>query len=162
MNPQTIPFRNQFLTVYSNHRTDATPIVFLHGNSSSAKTWEHQFNSPLSDRYHLIAYDFFGFGDSGRSENPDDDYSITGLKDSLHAIIDHFQLDDYYLVGHSLGGHVIAQTLYDLPGCRGVMSIGAPPITVPPDIPAIYLPTAPVGVMFARDCTEEALQQGGG
>jgi|SRR5687768_3214785 len=152
-----LPFRNHSLAVFTNENTTATPILFLHGNSCSSKMWKHQFESSLSDKYFLIAFDFLGFGDSDRSEQFETDYSITALRESVRTVIDHFQLQDYYIVGHSLGGHVIVQSLEELPGCKGMISISAPPITVPPAIEKIYLPTAPVGVMFQSDYTEEDL-----
>ena len=153
-----VPFRNRSLTAITNNIKGATSILFLHGNSCSSKSWEHQFNSTLGDKYNLIAFEFLGFGDSDRSESPADDYSITALKESVMAVVNHFRLTDYYLVGHSLGGHVIAQTVDQLPGCKGMMSIGAPPISLPPRIDDIYLKTAPTNVMFFKDCTDEDLQ----
>ena len=99
-----------------------------------------------------------GFGDSDHSDNVDD-YSITSLKESVQDFIQQKGLHDYILVGHSLGGHVIHQLCNELEGCKGIISIGAPPISLPPDIGKIYLPTAPVGVMFQKDFTEEDLEQ---
>jgi pimeloyl-ACP methyl ester carboxylesterase len=144
--------------VYHNNNQNAPAIIFLHGNSASLKTWERQFNSFLNDKYHLIAYDFLGFGDSGRSQAPETDYDVTSLSGSLLSVISHFNLDQYFLVGHSLGGHIMVQTIEDLPGCKGIISIGAPPISSAQDIGKFYLPTAPVGVMFSNEFTEEALE----
>lgn len=158
MHAEKIPFRNRHLQTYSNENTSATPVLFLHGNSSSSKTWEHQFNSRLNDHYYLIAFDFLGFGDSAHSENAAEDYSITALKNSVLAIINQLQLADYFIVGHSLGGHVIAQVIDQLKDCKGMVSIGAPPISLPPDIDAIYLKSAPTNVMFFNDCSDEVLQ----
>src|SRR6187399_2521353 len=129
MKTETIPYRGQYLSVTENGLRGATPILFLHGNSASTQTWEKQFNSFLDDKYHLIAYDFLGFGASGRSEQPQLDYDINSLTGSVIAVIDHFHLEDYFIVGHSLGGHVIVQSLDRLPGCKGMISIGAPPIS---------------------------------
>jgi pimeloyl-ACP methyl ester carboxylesterase len=157
MKSQKIKFRDHHLMVYSNGNYAGTPILFLHGNSSSSNAWENQFNSHLSDKYHLIAYDFLGFGDSDHSGNPAEDYSINALTESLVTVINHYRLNDYFLVGHSVGGHVIAQTVDNLPGCRGIISIGAPPITKPPQIEKMYQPTAPVGIMFQKDYTEDDL-----
>jgi pimeloyl-ACP methyl ester carboxylesterase len=156
MLPQTLPFQNKNLQAYSNEKPGLTSIVFLHGNSCSSRLWQKQFDSPLDDNYNLLAYDFMGFGDSDHSDDIND-YSITSLKNSVLHFIDQQHLKDYFLVGHSLGGHVIHQLVDQLKGCKGIISMGAPPISVPPDIAAMYLPAAPVGVMFQKDFTDDDL-----
>ena len=153
----TLPFRNSHLAIFHNENPGATPVIFLHGNSASSRSWEKQFNSFLGEKYHLIAFDFLGFGDSGKSDTPDHDYNVTSFSESLLTVISHFNLQEYFIVGHSLGGHIMVQTLEMLPGCKGIISIGAPPISAAQDIPKFYLPTAPTNVMFVRDYTEEAL-----
>ena len=158
MKTETIPYRGQYLSVIENGLYGATPILFLHGNSGSIQSWEKQFNSFLNDKYHLIAYDFLGFGASSRSDQPQVDYDINSLTNSVIAVIEHFQLEEYFIVGHSLGGHVIVQSLDRLSGCKGMISIGAPPISSAQDIGKFYLPTAPTGIMFASAFTDEALQ----
>lgn len=159
MKTKTIPYRGQFLSIKEDGLQGATPILFLHGNSASSQTWEKQFNSFLKDKYHLFAYDFLGFGESGRSENPAQDYDINSLTGSVIAVIQHFNLEDYFIVGHSLGGHIIVQSLDRLPGCKGIISIGAPPISSALDINKFYLTSAPTSIMFSNAFTDEALQQ---
>lgn len=151
-----IPFRNYSLTVFTNDNQNATPILFLHGNSCSSKMWKQQFESTLGEKYYLLAFDFLGFGDSDHSDQPESDYSITALTEAVRTVIDHFQLKDYYLVGHSLGGHVIVQSLEHLQGCKGMISIAAPPISLP-TVDQIYLQTAPANVMFKGEFTDEQL-----
>lgn len=159
MKTTQVPFRGKHLQTYNNENNGATAILFVHGNSGSSKTWERQFQGVLNDKYHLIAYDIFGLGDSGRSDTPESDYSISALTESIPKVVNEYNLTDYFLVGHSLGGHVIVQALEHLPGCKGIVSIGAPPISLPPQIDQIYLPTAPVGVMFQKDYDREDVQR---
>ena len=158
MKTETIPYRGQYLGVIENGLRGSTPILFLHGNSASTQTWEKQFNSFLNDKYHLIAFDFLGFGVSSRSDQPNLDYNVNSLVGSVITVIQHFQLVNYFIVGHSLGGHIIVQSLDRLSGCKGMISIGAPPISSAQDIPKFYLPSAPTGIMFASAFTDEALQ----
>lgn len=158
MKTETIPYRGQHLSITENGLHGSTPILFLHGNSASTQTWEKQFNSFLNDKYHLIAFDFLGFGGSSRSEQPQQDYDINSLTGSVIAVIQHFQLENYFIVGHSLGGHIIVQALDRLHGCKGMISIGAPPISSALDIGKFYLPSAPTDIMFASAFTDESLQ----
>lgn len=158
MNTTKINFRNHQLAVYSNHNTSAPALIFLHGNSSSSRTWERQFTSDLNSKYHLIAFDLLGFGYSDHANDPAADYDITSLSASLLAVIDHFNLQEYFLIGHSLGGHLMVQTLDQLPGCKGIISIGAPPISSAAEIGNFYLTTAPTGVMFVNEYSEDALE----
>jgi pimeloyl-ACP methyl ester carboxylesterase len=58
-----------------------------------------------------------------------------------------------------MGAHVIHQLSNELKGCKGIVSIGAPPISLPPDVTKIYLETAPIDVMFIKDFTEADLDR---
>lgn len=155
----TIPFRHHQLAAISNQNRNAPAIILIHGNSASTRAWEKQFNSFLSEKYHLIAFDILGFGDSGNSEDPENDYDITSMSQSLLQVIEHNQLEEYFIVGHSLGGHLMVQTLDMLKGCKGIISIGAPPISGIAEMENFYLQTAPVGVMFSNNFTEDALDE---
>jgi pimeloyl-ACP methyl ester carboxylesterase len=158
MKNQSFPFRNRHLSSYFNDNRRPITIIFLHGNSCSSRLWQKQFESTLNDKYQLVAFDFMGFGNSDHSDTMDD-YSITALKDSVQYFIKEQGLDNYFIVGHSLGAHVIHQLSNELKGCKGIVSIGAPPISLPPDVTKIYLATAPTDVMFIKDFTEADLDR---
>lgn len=79
----------------------APPIVFLHGGSLTAHTWDLVCLS-LSDRYRCVAADLRGHGES---EWPADaDYRLEAFAADVGAVIDIVGLDRPVVVGMSLGG----------------------------------------------------------
>jgi pimeloyl-ACP methyl ester carboxylesterase len=81
----------------------AHPIVLVHGSRLHAHVW-NDFGRRFRDRYHLIALDQRGHGDSGW--NGDDGYRIEELYADLRAVVEARGLARYTLIGHSLGGRV--------------------------------------------------------
>lgn len=79
----------------------APAIVFLHGGALNAHTWDVVCLG-LRDRFHCLALDLRGHGDSDWS--PEIDYSATALAGDLDEFIDRLGLTCVVLVGHSLGG----------------------------------------------------------
>jgi non-heme chloroperoxidase len=84
------------------------PVLFLHGWCLGANMWEYQM-TPLADRgLRCIAYDVRG---CGRSDQPGHGYDFDTLSDDLAAVIEHLDLRDATLVGHSAGSAQIVRYL---------------------------------------------------
>ena len=79
------------------------PIVLVHGGRLHAHVW-NDYSRRVKDRYHVIAVDQRGHGDSGWG--PEDSYHFEELYQDLRAVIAARGLKRYTLVGHSLGGMV--------------------------------------------------------
>lgn len=80
---------------------DGPPVVFLHGGSLTAHTWDLVCLA-LSDRYRCVAVDLRGHGES---EWPADaDYRLEAFAADVGAVIDTLGLDRPVVVGMSLGG----------------------------------------------------------
>jgi pimeloyl-ACP methyl ester carboxylesterase len=82
------------------------PIVLVHGILSSLHTWD-EWNKGLANNYRIISLDVPGFGLTGGPDDPDS-YSEALLHDSFQQFIEQLQLDDFILVGNSLGGYISA------------------------------------------------------
>jgi pimeloyl-ACP methyl ester carboxylesterase len=78
-------------------------MVLLHGMRDHALSMKSI--ALAFPEYHVIAMDLRGHGDS---DNPGS-YTMTQLVADLRALVDHFELSKPTLVGHSLGGHIIAK-----------------------------------------------------
>ncbi|MEO8601274.1 MAG: alpha/beta hydrolase [bacterium] len=77
--------------------------LFLHGGSAHAHWWD--FTLPLlADRFHCIALDLRGHGDSSRPA--DGNYALAAHADDVCAAIDALGLTRPALIGHSFGGFV--------------------------------------------------------
>jgi esterase len=76
------------------------PILFLHGGALTAHTWDLCCLA-LRDDFHCIALDQRGHGDTDWA--PDGDYSIAAQVADVRGFIDHTGLQDFVLVGMSMG-----------------------------------------------------------
>ena len=76
-------------------------IVMLHGGSQQGHSWDF-VSLPLSEHYHILALDQRGHGDSDWA--PDGDYSVEGHQQDIDGFVDTLGINDFNLIGHSMGG----------------------------------------------------------
>lgn len=79
-----------------------TPLVLLHGFTSSTYSWKDVFE-PLARDFRVIAVDLKGFGFSGK---PDGDYTRRGQAQLVAHFLDHLRIEKAWLMGNSMGGEV--------------------------------------------------------
>src|SRR5229473_1819719 len=77
------------------------PILFLHGGGINAHTWD-VVSLMLRERYHCIALDQRGHGDSEWS--PAIDYGVATQVGDVEGFIEKLGLANPVLVGQSMGG----------------------------------------------------------
>jgi len=77
------------------------PIVFSHGWPLSADAWDAQMLFFGQNGFRVIAHDRRGHG---RSSQPWDGNNMDRYADDLAELIEHLDLKDIILVGHSTGG----------------------------------------------------------
>lgn len=77
------------------------PIVFIAGAMLNTDMWEYQIPFFVDRGYRCIAIDRRGHG---RSDRPATGYDIDTTTEDLAALLDHLDLRDATLVGHSTGG----------------------------------------------------------
>src|SRR5229473_452945 len=82
---------------------DAPPLVLVHGGRDHARSWDWVVER-LRDRWHIIAPDLRGHGDSQWSQ--DGGYSMSGYIYDLAQLVHQRQLAPVTLIGHSLGGNI--------------------------------------------------------
>jgi pimeloyl-ACP methyl ester carboxylesterase len=87
------------------------PILFVHGLAQSHLAFLPQFASPLAERYHLVAYDLRGHGESAKPFDHSFYRESHRWADEVEAVIDGAALEEPVLVGWSLGGRVVRQYL---------------------------------------------------
>ena len=81
------------------------PVLFLHGNLSSATWWEETMVA-LPDSFRAIAPDQRGYGEAGRNAKVDATRGMADFADDALALLDHLGVGQFHLVGNSLGGVV--------------------------------------------------------
>jgi esterase len=100
---RAITLRGQRFHVVEWGDPAAPPLVILHGITGHARTWDDEARL-LAERYHVLALDQRGHGDSDPA--PDGDYSDEALLGDLVAFVDAQRLGRLTLVALSLGGRV--------------------------------------------------------
>ncbi len=78
------------------------PVVVIHGGGGDARTWSKNIEE-LARSYTVYAPDLPGYGGSTRL---DGDYFIPELTGFLDKLTSKLGLDQFFLVGHSLGGGI--------------------------------------------------------
>lgn len=96
-----------------------TALLFIHGGLADRTFWAPQFKA-LADRFHLVALDLGGHGESGRTRRA---WTIRAFGDDARAVADALKLDRVVIVGNSLGGAVALEAARLLRG-RAIAVIG--------------------------------------
>ncbi len=86
-------------------------IVLLHGLAGSSETWRSLIG-PLSRKYRVVAPDLLGHGNSTK---PRTDYSLGALSVLIRDVLDELGITRATFVGHSLGGGIAMQFVYQHP-----------------------------------------------
>jgi pimeloyl-ACP methyl ester carboxylesterase len=107
-----------------DHRSGTGPaLVFLHYWGGSARTWDLVVDR-LPGR-NTLTVDFRGWSRSNTLPAP---YTLRQLADDTAAVLAHAGVDDYILVGHSMGGKVAQLVAATRPaGLRGIVLVGSGP-----------------------------------
>jgi pimeloyl-ACP methyl ester carboxylesterase len=90
-------------------------ILLLHGLFDHRTTWSLLTPHLVTAGFHVIAPDLVGFGTSSRpmlaNQPADRRYSVDNQVDFLRAFISQLGLDDFVLMGSSLGGGLALRTM---------------------------------------------------
>ncbi len=84
---------------------DAPTILMLHGFPSSSRMFDPLIPL-LADRYHLIAPDYPGFGNSGAPQPAEYPYTFDHLAETIGKLTDALGLKSYVLFMQDFGGPV--------------------------------------------------------
>jgi len=97
-------------------------LLLLHGMAGSSDTWRAVIPQ-LSKKYRVVAPDLLGHGQSAK---PRGDYSLGAFAVSLRDLLDELGITRATIVGHSLGGGVAMQFVYQHPDyCQRLILISS-------------------------------------
>jgi pimeloyl-ACP methyl ester carboxylesterase len=99
---------------YEVHGEGALALVFVHGWSCDRSYWRGQLE-PFSRRYKVVAIDLAGHGASGTGRK---NYTIESFGADVATVVKKLNLQHIILIGHSMGGDVIAEAARQLPHDR--------------------------------------------
>ena len=106
----------QFRTIHGYRRAfriaGSGPVLLLiHGVGDTSTTWS-SVHAKLAQRFTVIAPDLLGHGES---DKPRADYSLAAFANGIRDLLATLGVDRVTLVGHSLGGGIAAQFVYQYP-----------------------------------------------
>lgn len=90
---------------------DGEVLLLIHGMAGSSATWRSVLPQ-LSKKFRVIAPDLLGHGESAK---PRSDYSLGAFAVLLRDFLDELGVSQATVVGHSLGGGVAMQFVYQHP-----------------------------------------------
>jgi pimeloyl-ACP methyl ester carboxylesterase len=134
-------------------------ILFLHGSGMSAENWLPQLeNEKLKSNYSLIAIDLPGHGKTEWLSENAFMYHPKEMAQMIRPLLDQFRVENYLLVGLSLGTNIIGEITSPLSGCRGIM-LASPCIVNDQNPPGNFITAGPHGhVIVARNPSDEDLR----
>ena len=94
------------------HGTDGPAIVFVHGWSCDRSYWRGQLDY-FAACNRVVAVDLAGHGESGAGRSR---WTMPAFGEDVVAVVDKLGLEEIVLVGHSMGGDVVAEAGVQLNG----------------------------------------------
>jgi len=115
------------IEIYYEDHGSGQPVVLIHGYPLSGRAWDRQVPVLLEAGYRVITYDRRGFG---RSSQPTVGYDYDTFAADLSALMEHLDLREAVLAGHSMGTGEVTRYLARYGServARGVLVAPIPP-----------------------------------
>lgn len=139
------------IRIYTKGPIKNKAIVFVHGNSLNSLTFNRQLEVL---EFPILAFDLPGHGLSERKTNYEDNYCVPGYVQTLKNIISKSGINDFILVGHSLGGHIAIESFNEISGVKGLFIFGTPPIGIPPEMDKMFFPNPAMAYLFSKELSD--------
>jgi non-heme chloroperoxidase len=91
---------NTDIEIYYEDHGAGQPVVLIHGYPLSGRAWDKQVPVLLEAGHRVITYDRRGFG---HSSQPTTGYDYDTFAADLNTLLEHLDLHEAVLVGHSMG-----------------------------------------------------------
>ena len=115
------------LVVAEAGSADAPAILLIHGFGQSSWSWRGLMQSDLAQRYHLVAFDLRGHGESGKPWKEADYLPAKPWGDDVAKVIAATGIKRPVVVGWSFGGYVAMDYVrrYGDKGLAGIALVGS-------------------------------------
>ena len=94
---------NDNCKLFFEEKGQGKAVIFIHGWSCNRHFFKKQLPA-FQKKYHVLAYDLRGHGDS---ERPEHGLTLTSFANDLKELIENRELKEVSLVGWSMGVHII-------------------------------------------------------
>lgn len=153
MHERTITIDAQQIAFRQTHGR-GRPVVFVHGNSSSARTWRQLMTGEFGQRHRCLALDLPGHGHSAAASDPAG-YSLPGYAAVLTEFLQATGAADAVIVGWSLGGHIAIEAAPGMPAAAGLAIFGTPPVASASQLTDAFQPHPALGIGMTADITPD-------
>ncbi len=120
---------NVFEAGVGNYNKTRPSLVFLHYFGGSSQSWTEVI-ARLADDYHCVAPDLRGFGES---EDSVETFTIEDYADDVQELIALLELENFVLIGHSMGGKfALALAARNPKGLQSLILLAPSPPTAEP------------------------------
>jgi non-heme chloroperoxidase len=109
---------------YEDHGA-GQPVVLIHGYPLSGRAWDRQVPALLQAGHRVITYDRRGFG---QSSQPTSGYDYDTFATDLNTLLEHLDLRDAVLAGHSMGTGEVTRYLANYGSARVAKGVLVSPI----------------------------------
>ncbi len=156
MQTQTLQISSQSIAMHKSSGTGPA-VLFVHGNSASGRAFQRQLDSPLGEKFRLVAIDLPGHGQSEKAPNPQATYTLPGYANIVSEVVDKLGLYEAVFVGWSLGGHVVLEAADQLAKASGFVIHGTPPLGFPPAMERAFFPHPAMAAAFKADLSQDEM-----
>ena len=116
---------NAGIEIYYEDHGAGQPVVLIHGYPLSGRAWDKQVPALLEAGYRVITYDRRGFG---QSSQPATGYDYDTFAADLNTLLEHLDLRDAVLAGHSMGTGEVTRYLSRYGSARVARGVLVSPI----------------------------------
>jgi len=109
--PYVVPSKDGTLISYEIYGTREPTLVFVHGWSCDARYWRAQLPY-FSKKHRVVMIDLAGHGHSGSARS---EYTMKAFGEDVQTVTEATDSRSVILVGHSMGGSVIAEAARLMP-----------------------------------------------
>jgi len=115
------------LSIHLEQHGEGNPaIILLHYWGGTSRTWSGVV-AGLKDKFRIVAYDARGWGQSDKTPAG---YALNDLADEVLALVRELGINEFVLVGHSLGGKIAQLAASWRPeGLLGLVLVAPAPTT---------------------------------
>ena len=110
--PQVVLSKDGTPISYEVHGSGEPTLLFVHGWSCDSRYWRHQVEH-FAQHYRVVVLDLAGHGHSGMMRGR---YTMQAFGEDVAAVATATNSSRLVLIGHSMGGAVIAEAARLLPG----------------------------------------------
>jgi non-heme chloroperoxidase len=113
------------IEIYYEDHGAGQPVVLIHGYPLSGRAWDKQVPVLLDAGHRVITYDRRGFG---KSSQPASGYDYDTFAADLNTLLEHLDLRDAVLAGHSMGTGEVTRYLGSYGSARVAKGVLVSPI----------------------------------